>query len=78
MGIAIGFGDADRDFLRAIASSDEASFYTGMNELVETFSAIAQVLTETGGEPGTGSGIARSRKRLGFLSAIRGASTHHG
>lgn len=47
--IAIGFGGADKKFLRDIASSDEDSFYTSMEGLVETFSTIAQVLTETGG-----------------------------
>lgn len=47
--IAIGFGSADQAFLRAIASSDEASFYTSMSGLVETFTTIAQVLTDTGG-----------------------------
>ena len=68
--IAIGFGEADRRFLDAIASSSEASFFTGMNELAETFSSIAQVLTEGGGDPGGETdGI---RGRLGFLSANRG------
>ncbi len=47
--IAIGFGGADKQFLKAIASSDEDSFYTSMEGLVETFSTIAQVLAETGG-----------------------------
>ena len=60
--IAIGFGDADEAFLRAIASSDEVSLYTRMSKLVDTFSTIAQVLTETGGELGSGG--------FGSLSAI--------
>lgn len=47
--IAIGFGGADRAFLKAIASSDEASFFTSLDRLVETFSTIAQVLTESQG-----------------------------
>jgi len=47
--IAIGFGSADKLFLRAIASSNEASFFTTLNDLEETFSSIAQELTETGG-----------------------------
>ena len=47
--IAVGFGGADKDFLQKIASSDEDSFFTSMEGLVETFSTIAQVLTETGG-----------------------------
>ena len=61
--IAVGFGDANREFLRAIASTEEASFYTGMNALTSTFSTIAQVLTETGGDAD------RVRERLGLLSA---------
>jgi molecular chaperone DnaK (HSP70) len=68
--IAIGFGGADQDFLRAIASSDEGSFFTTMGGLVETFTTIAQVLTETGGvtplpNPKNVGG------RLSFLSGIR-------
>jgi electron transfer flavoprotein alpha/beta subunit len=47
--VAVGFGGADDAFLRAIASSDEVSFFTNLNGLVETFSTIAQVLTESGG-----------------------------
>lgn len=68
--IAIGFGGADQQFLRAIASSDEGSFFTSMNGLVETFTTIAQVLTETGGGeqvPAAGN----AGKRLGFLSGLR-------
>ncbi|MGE4182777.1 MAG: Hsp70 family protein [Limisphaerales bacterium] len=70
--IAIGFGGADQDFLRQIASSDEASFFTSMSGLVETFSTIAQVLTETGGgAPASAPGGAG--RRLGFLAGIRRA-----
>lgn len=70
--IAIGFGSADSDFLREIASSDESSFLTSMSGLVETFSTIAQVITETGGgliqlDGGMDGG------RLGMLSGIKGA-----
>lgn len=46
--IAIGFGEADEAFLRRIASADEASFFTSMEGLVETFTHVAQVLTESG------------------------------
>jgi molecular chaperone DnaK len=67
--IAIGFGGADQDFLRAIASSDEVSFFTSLGGLVETFCNIAQELTESGGgtapPPPTG---ARKKGLLGFLS----------
>jgi molecular chaperone DnaK (HSP70) len=59
--IAIGFGGADQEFLKAIASSDEDSFYTSMEGLVETFSTIAQVLAETGGQ------------KRGLLSRLKGS-----
>lgn len=50
--VAVGFGEADRAFLARIASSDEGAFFTSLAELVDTFTAIAQVLTEThGGAP---------------------------
>ncbi len=65
--IAIGFGGADRKFLARIASSDEASFFTSMGGLVETFTNIAQVLTESqGGAAGSSSG-----GRGSFLSRFR-------
>ncbi len=47
--IAIGFGGADRDFLRRISSRDDLSFFTDLRNLSETFSTIAQELTESGG-----------------------------
>jgi len=47
--VAVGFGGADRAFLARIASSDEGAFFTSLTELVETFSTIAQVLTESHG-----------------------------
>ena len=47
--IAIGFGQADEKFLRQISSRDELSFFTSLNDLVQTFSYIAQELTESGG-----------------------------
>jgi molecular chaperone DnaK len=48
--IAIGFGRADKKFLQAVSSSDEHSFFVDMGELTATFSTIAQVLTEGGGQ----------------------------
>jgi molecular chaperone DnaK len=48
--IAIGFGEADQAFLKAVASSDENSFFTSQDRLVETYSTIAQVLTESTGD----------------------------
>ena len=44
--IAIGFGGADEAFLRQVSSSDEHSFFTDLSSLTETFSTIAQELTE--------------------------------
>lgn len=44
--IGIGFGGADQAFLKAISSADQKSFFTDMNKLSATFSAIAQELTE--------------------------------
>jgi molecular chaperone DnaK len=67
--IAIGFGTADRTFLREIASSDEASFFTSLSGLVETFTSIAQVLTESQG--GTVGQTAARPARLGFLDFLR-------
>lgn len=48
--IAIGFGGADKDFLRKISSREDLSFFTDLNRLTETFSTIAQELTEGGGQ----------------------------
>jgi molecular chaperone DnaK len=48
--IAVGFGDADRRFLKQISSSEDLSFFTNLADLSETFSSIAQELTEGGGQ----------------------------
>lgn len=50
--IAIGFGGADRDFLHRISSREDLSFFTDLHNLNETFSTIAQELTESGGTVG--------------------------
>lgn len=47
--IAIGFGGADARFLAAIASGADANFFTSLHDLVDTFSTIAQVITESSG-----------------------------
>ena len=47
--IAIGFGEADYNFLRRIASCDENALMTDLSNLVESFSTIGQVLAEGGG-----------------------------
>lgn len=67
--IAIGFGGADQEFLKDIACSDEASFFTSLGGLVETFTNIAQVLTQSQGglaAPAMPAGKERS-SFLGFL-----------
>lgn len=71
--IAIGFGGADREFLRKIASSDEGSYFTSMNSLVETFSTIAQVLTETGGGGVSNLRAGEKGKGSNLFSTLRGA-----
>jgi molecular chaperone DnaK len=50
--IAIGFGGADKEFLKKIATSDENALLTDMSGLVSSFGKIAQELTETGGSSG--------------------------
>jgi molecular chaperone DnaK len=67
--VAIGFGGADRAFLRDIASSDEGSFFTTLGGLVETFCSIAQVIAGAGGlaPPAVGAG----RSGGSFLSRLR-------
>jgi Mg-chelatase subunit ChlD len=44
--VALGFGSADIQFLQDIASCDENAIFTNMNQLGESFSKIAQVITE--------------------------------
>jgi molecular chaperone DnaK (HSP70) len=46
--VAIGTGDADRDYLRRLASSEAASIFARSGELVETFGHIARVIAEGG------------------------------
>ncbi|RJP75552.1 MAG: VWA domain-containing protein [Candidatus Zixiibacteriota bacterium] len=45
--VALGFGSADRKFLRAIASSEEGALLTSLDQLGSSFDRIAQVLTES-------------------------------
>ena len=42
--VAIGMGDADRDYLRRLASADESAIFAGRGELVRTFGHIARVI----------------------------------
>jgi uncharacterized protein with von Willebrand factor type A (vWA) domain len=55
--IGIGFGGVDKKFMQDISSSDENTFLTNMNQLVETFSSIAQELTEGRAPQGRRSGL---------------------
>jgi uncharacterized protein YegL len=44
--VAVGFGGADREFLRRIASSTEQAMFTSMDKLTDVFGTIARELTE--------------------------------
>ena len=44
--VGVGFGGADAAFLREISTSDENSIFTDLSRLAETFSTIAQEITE--------------------------------
>jgi molecular chaperone DnaK (HSP70)/uncharacterized protein YegL len=46
--VAIGTGDADRDYLRRLASTEAGSIFAHAGELVKTFGHIARVITEGG------------------------------
>src|SRR5262249_61549640 len=46
--VAIGTGDADRDYLGRLASSEQASIFARSGELVQTFGHIARVIAEGG------------------------------
>jgi molecular chaperone DnaK len=46
--VAIGTGDADRDYLRRLASSEQASIFARSGELVHAFGHIARVISEGG------------------------------
>lgn len=57
--VAIGFGGADREFLRRIATCDEAAVLARQGDLSSVFGEIAQVIVESTGA----SGIAWQRSR---------------
>ncbi len=46
--VAIGTGDADLDYLRRLASTEEGSIFARSGELVSTFGHIARVIAEGG------------------------------
>jgi molecular chaperone DnaK len=45
--ISVGFGSADKDFLKAVATADENALATDLTQIVDSFSKIAQVLSES-------------------------------
>ena len=57
--VSVGFGGADQRFLDEIASASLGSFWTSLSSLVETFSSIAQAITE--GHVGPASQLARRK-----------------
>lgn len=46
--VAIGIGDADRDYLRQLASTEEGSIFAKSGELVQTFGHIARMIAHGG------------------------------
>ena len=50
--MALGFGGADYQFLKQIASTDEFASLTNLSELTGSFSKIAQAIGES--TPGSG------------------------
>jgi Mg-chelatase subunit ChlD len=46
--VAIGTGDADADYLRQLASTEEGSIFAQQGELVQTFGRIARVIASGG------------------------------
>jgi len=59
--IAIGFGAADSEFLRSIATSDESALYTDAQGLSGVFEEIAQVLLREPPSGGIGQLLARRK-----------------
>jgi uncharacterized protein YegL len=53
--VAVGFGKADRRFLKQIASSTEQALFTNLGQLTEVFGTIAREITEGGARTATGS-----------------------
>jgi molecular chaperone DnaK (HSP70) len=46
--VAIGMGEADRDYLRRLASTEEGSIFARQGELVQTFGHIARMIVQGG------------------------------
>jgi molecular chaperone DnaK (HSP70) len=53
--VAVGFGQADRRFLKQIASSTEQAMFTNLGQLTDVFGTIAREITEGGTRTATGS-----------------------
>ncbi len=45
--VAVGFGAADKEFLKKIASTDENALFSDLSRLVEDFSTIAQTIRQS-------------------------------
>lgn len=65
--VAIGFGTADKKFLKAVASTDEAGIFTQLDQLSETFSRIARVMGSAATESGDAPQRTSSSGMLGLL-----------
>ncbi|MDE5414057.1 Hsp70 family protein [Alkalihalobacterium chitinilyticum] len=61
--IAVGFGSANKEFLTEIATSEESALFTNLTELVESFSKIAQVLSDQN--------LLATKKKAGGLRIFR-------
>ena len=46
--VAVGFGEADRSFLRQIATADEDALFTTLDQLGDTFGTIATAVNSGG------------------------------
>ena len=46
--VAIGMGDADRDYLRRLSNTDEGAIFARQGELVQAFGHIARVISQGG------------------------------
>ena len=44
--VAVGFGDADKSFLRQIATLEEGAMYTTINNLGKTINTIATAIID--------------------------------
>ncbi len=59
--VALGFGEADSEFLEQIASLENAAIFTELSALQTTFSTIAQIIADSGGRLSSGQARAALR-----------------